>query len=83
MIQDRDSGVLTGLMLFLTGVMTGAVVALLYAPNSGEDTREQLGGWLQEKGQRSRGIVNRLREKIPGRIHSATETGGGFRERVT
>lgn len=73
MIEERDAG--SGLTVFLTGVLTGAVIALLYAPASGEETREQLGGWLQERGERGRGIVNRLREKIPGRVREGLREG--------
>ncbi len=84
MINERDNSVLSSLMLFFTGIMTGAVVALLYAPNSGDETREQIGGWLHDKGERSRNVVNRLRDKIPGRIAETKETVEGmYRERHT
>lgn len=69
--EEAGKGVLT----FVTGMLAGAVIALLYAPASGDETREQLGGWLHERGERGREAVNRLREKIPGRVREGMRHG--------
>lgn len=75
MIDERETEPTSGLMVFLTGVLAGAIVALLYAPATGEETREQLGGWLQERGEKGRRVVARLRERIPGRVRQGIREG--------
>ncbi|MBI4422805.1 MAG: YtxH domain-containing protein [Elusimicrobia bacterium] len=71
--MEREEGAVSGISLFIGGVIVGAVTALLYAPRSGEETREQVGGWMQEKGERGRDIVGRLRERLPRRVQETAE----------
>jgi gas vesicle protein len=50
--KDNGSGMLYA---FVAGGIIGAVFALLYAPASGEETREKIGDWMastKTKGQR-------------------------------
>ena len=44
--MDRDSG--NSVAWFLAGALTGAAVALLYAPKSGKDTRKLLNRTTRE-----------------------------------
>jgi gas vesicle protein len=58
MSDDRGSG--SGVILsFLLGGLTGAALAILFAPRSGEETREMLGGKLREGAERGRKIRDR------------------------
>ena len=58
MSDDRGSG--SGVVLsFLLGGLTGAALAILFAPRSGEETREMLGGKLREGAERGRKIRDR------------------------
>ena len=58
MSDDRSSG--SGVILaFLLGGLTGAALAILFAPRSGEETREILGGKLREGAERGRKIRDR------------------------
>ncbi len=41
--DDRDSGASTVILSFLLGGLTGAALAVLFAPRSGSETREILG----------------------------------------
>jgi gas vesicle protein len=43
MANYNNSGSGTVLLAFMVGALTGAAVALLFAPASGEETREYLG----------------------------------------
>lgn len=47
-MADEEGGVL-GVMLFLGGLVAGAALGTLFAPRTGEETREMLGDWLREK----------------------------------
>jgi gas vesicle protein len=45
-MSEKDG--VTGFWFFLAGLSVGAIVALLYAPKSGEETRELLRGKAEE-----------------------------------
>jgi gas vesicle protein len=72
-MANHDSGVGAGglLMAFIAGAMTGAAVALLFAPASGEETRDYLGERAREGRDRAadaarqgREALNRQREQL-------------------
>ena len=54
MSNDNSGSVLIG---FIVGAMTGAAVALLFAPASGEETREYLGERAREGREKARGAM--------------------------
>lgn len=60
MSDDNNSA--TVLLAFLVGALTGAGAALLFAPASGEETREYLGQKAREGRARARGAVEQGRE---------------------
>jgi gas vesicle protein len=60
--DDRDSGAAV-LLSFLLGGITGAALALLYAPRSGRETREMLGERLREGADRGRELKDQALEK--------------------
>jgi gas vesicle protein len=62
MSDDRDSGAAV-LLSFLLGGITGAALALLYAPRSGRETREILGERLREGAERGRELKDQAVEK--------------------
>jgi gas vesicle protein len=53
MARDEGAGAGTVLLAFLMGAVAGAAVALLYAPQSGEKTREYLGEKAREGKKRA------------------------------
>jgi gas vesicle protein len=59
MARDEGAGAGTVLLAFLVGAVAGAAAALLYAPATGQETREYLG----EKARESRERANSLAEK--------------------
>jgi len=63
----KDDGVGAGavLLAFIAGAVAGAAVALLYAPASGDDTREYLGQRAREGREK---VVDAARQ-----FRSATE----------
>ena len=56
---------------FLTGIALGAAAGVLFAPRKGEETRKQLGDWLKEKREASRGVLAERKAQV----QSALEAG--------
>ena len=54
--DDRSGGAGTVMLAFLIGAIAGAVVALLYAPASGQETREFLGEKAREGVKKARDV---------------------------
>ena len=71
MSRDDGAGAGSVLLAFLLGAVSGAAVALLYAPATGRDTREYLGERAREgreraaeAAQKGREVIDRGREAI-------------------
>lgn len=78
MAQDTTTGGGTVMMAFLLGAITGAAVALLFAPASGEETREFLGQKAKEGRARAQDALEHGREIYQRQrqtISSAVERG--------
>jgi gas vesicle protein len=78
MAKDEGTGAGSILLAFLLGAVSGAAVALLYAPVSGQETREFLGEKTREGRERAMEAAQRGREAInQGRetLTSAIERG--------
>ena len=76
----RDDGSAGVILAFLAGVATGAAVALLMAPTTGEETRRALAEKAREGRQRAteaarqgREFVNRQKENISSAIDRGRE----------
>lgn len=74
MSDERDSGAAV-LLSFLLGGITGAALALLYAPRSGRETREMLGERIREGADRGRELKDQALEK--GRVLKEQAVGKG------
>ena len=64
--MSRDDGAGAGsiLLAFILGAVSGAAVALLYAPQSGRETREMLGEKANEARARAAEAATRGREAL-------------------
>ncbi len=60
MSDDSNSGAAGIILSFVIGGLTGAILAILYAPRSGKETRDLLGDRLREGAERGAA----LREKV-------------------
>lgn len=74
MSDDRDAAASSVVLSFLLGGVAGAALALLYAPRTGRETREYLGGKLREGAERGR----ELRDQAVERGRSFLDDAGGF-----
>ena len=85
--MSRDSG--GGVMAaFLMGALTGAALALLFAPASGEETREYLGQKAKEGRDKARDALDqskddydRQRQSLAGAVERGREAFQQARER--
>jgi gas vesicle protein len=64
MARDDGAGTGTILLAFLLGAVSGAALALLYAPGSGRDTRRYLGERAREGRDRAADAVEKGREAL-------------------
>lgn len=62
MSRDIQSGSGSVMLAFMVGAITGAAVALLFAPASGDETREYLGQKAREGRDRAREAAEQSRE---------------------
>lgn len=62
MSRDNDSGAGSVMLAFMVGALTGAAVALLFAPATGEDTRDFLGQKARESREKARDAAEQGRE---------------------
>lgn len=65
------------ILAFLLGGLTGAALALLYAPRSGRETREMLGERLRETADRGREV----RDEVVSRGRQAVDQATGYIDR--
>ena len=64
MADDQGAGAGNVLLAFLIGALSGAAVALLYAPTSGRETREFLGEKAREGRARAADAAAKGREVL-------------------
>lgn len=62
-MHDRESGGASDVFLsFLLGGVVGAVLGLLFAPYSGEETRRRLKKWSNVLGGRSEDLIEKIKD---------------------
>jgi gas vesicle protein len=78
MTSDERGGGTSGVVLsFLVGALSGAALAILFAPRSGRETRELLGEKIRETTERSK----RASEQALERGREAAEDAARYLER--
>jgi gas vesicle protein len=83
--EDYNDDGTSPVLAFLLGAATGAVLALLYAPRSGQETRELLNEKLRETAERGREareqLINRGRELLDEAGNYVEKQKGAVEER--
>jgi gas vesicle protein len=77
MSEDRSPAASSIVLSFLLGGLTGAALAILYAPRSGRETRDMLGERIREGAERGR----ELREKVSLRGREMLDDASEYLER--
>jgi gas vesicle protein len=75
--DERNAGTSGVVVSFLLGALSGAALAILFAPRSGRETREMLGEKLRETADRGR----RLGEQALEKGREAAQDASGYVER--
>lgn len=75
--DDRSGGTAGVVLSFMVGALSGAALAILFAPRSGRETREMLGEKLRETKERGRNVGEQALQK--GR--EAAEDAGRYLDR--
>jgi gas vesicle protein len=90
MARDEGAGAGSILLAFILGAVSGAAVALLYAPATGRETRDFLGEKAREGRQRanevaekSRQVINQSRDTLTSAIERGREAYQQARSRET
>jgi len=73
MADNRDIGGGTIMVAFVCGALTGATLALLFAPAAGEETREYLGQKAREGRAKAREALDNGREYYEQRRKDVTD----------
>lgn len=80
MAQNQGIGAAGVLLAFMVGATVGAAVALLYAPATGEETRDYLGkrakegrDRVNEMARQGREVINKQRENLTTAFDRARE----------
>jgi gas vesicle protein len=74
---DRDSGSASVFLAFILGGLTGAALALLYAPRSGQETRDL----LSEKYRESEARAREAKERAIAKGREALDDASGYIEK--
>ena len=81
MAEDHGNGAGGVLVAFTLGALVGAVVALLFAPAKGEETREMLGEKARESAQTTREVLKHQRETLASAVERGREAYQAAREK--
>ena len=82
MAEDSGSNTSGVILAFLLGGLTGAALAILYAPRSGRETRERLGERLREGVDKGRELRERAVAKGREVYDDASDFVGRQRETI-
>lgn len=60
-----ESKVASGVWSLLGGVALGVALGMLFAPKSGQESREEIGDWVKRRRKEGEDTVSEIRERIP------------------
>ena len=81
MSDERNGGAAGVVVAFTLGALVGAVVALLFAPAKGEETREILSEKARESAQKTREFLKQQKETLASAVERGREAYQAAREK--
>ena len=73
MADERQNGAGGVVVAFTLGALVGAVVALLFAPARGEDTRGMIGEKAREQAQKTKEFLKQQKENLASAVERGRE----------
>jgi gas vesicle protein len=73
MTDEKESASATVVLAFVSGAAIGAIAALLFAPQSGEQTQRQVRGYARKAGKGLRNVTERAEGVWEGVIKQGRE----------
>lgn len=73
MSEEMAASTGSGLVYFLVGLSIGAVIAALFTPKSGDETRDYVSQKTNELKDRAAAAVAKKKEQLTGAIEAAQE----------
>ncbi|UPT75153.1 MAG: YtxH domain-containing protein [Elusimicrobiota bacterium] len=80
--MEKEKGGMSGFWYFVGGAAVGAAAGVLFAPRPGSETRASLEEWRKQNGEKAKGLISRISEKIPARVKAAA-FGGAVKSGVS
>ncbi|OGF45475.1 MAG: hypothetical protein A2452_10905 [Candidatus Firestonebacteria bacterium RIFOXYC2_FULL_39_67] len=81
--MSENKNVLNGVMLFVAGVVVGGVLGVLFAPQSGKDTRKQIKKWTDDAKEKAQESFSELVEKGENLVEKGKERYSKIKKAVT
>ena len=72
-MDDRNDDVMMGAMLVLVGAILGAGAALLFAPQSGRETRRDISRYARKTGKMVEGVAGEVVGSVAGMADAVEE----------
>jgi len=67
-MEESDGRLMTGALLVVTGAILGAGVALLFAPQSGRETRKDIARYAKRTRKKVEGAAGEFAESVSGLV---------------
>ncbi len=71
--MSKNNG--SGFFTFLTGILAGAIIGILYAPDKGKNTRDKLSYQLDKYSETLQELIDQLMEGKEGELNEARTEG--------
>lgn len=77
-MEEKGNGVVTGAILLTAGVLIGAGVALLLAPQSGKATRKDIARYAKKAKRKAEGVIEEFAESVSGMVDGLGDRAAGI-----
>jgi gas vesicle protein len=72
-MDERNDNVMAGALLLVAGAILGAGAALLFAPQSGRQTRRDIARYARKTGRKLEGAAGEVAESVAGMADAVEE----------